>query len=163
MELFFPEGAASTWGWLAWPLLIALYFLGLMLCCLLARPRVVIYNISPEELRSVLEAVLPTIDKDARLNVDTMVLPNLGVQGHIEPFSSLRNAQIVPSGPRQNQQGWSFFTEQLAAALRTTQVPPNPYGVTLLMFATLMLSSVVYFVFRDQRAVAQAFHDMLRW
>jgi hypothetical protein len=163
MELFFPEGAAALWGWFVWILLLSFYFLGLLLICLLARPRLVIYNVSPEELREILSAALPTIDKDARFDVDSLLLPNLGVQGHIEPFSSLRNVQIVASGPRQNHHGWSHFASHLSMAFRQAQVPPNPYGVTLLMFALLMLGSVAYFVLHDQQAVAQAFHDMLRW
>jgi hypothetical protein len=163
IELFFPDGAAAAWGWLVWPLLLSLYFLGLLLACLLARPRVVIYNMSPDELRGVLESSLAGIDKEARLDVDTIVLPNLGVQGHIEPFTALRNVQIVPSGPRQNYQGWQYFARHLRSALKTAQVPPNPYGVTLLMFSLLMLGSILYFVLNNQQAVARSFVDMIRW
>ena len=163
MELFFPEGAAAAWGWLVWPLLLSLYYLGLVLVCLLIRPRLVIYNVSADELRDVLAKSLPAIDPQAQLNVDALLLPNLGVQGHIEPFSSLRNVQIVASGPRQNHQGWSHLAARLRPALREAHVPPNPYGVTLLMFAIFMLGSITFYVFRDQQAVAQAFQEMLRW
>ena len=163
MELFFPEGAAALWGSLVWLLMVSLYFLGLLLLALVSRPRLVIYNMTSEELRDVLTKALPAIDRDARFDVDTLVLPNLGVQAHIEPFSSLRNVQLIASGPRQNLNGWSQLGARLRTALREVHVPPNPYGVTLLMFSIFMLGSIVFYVFNDQQAVAQSFVDMLRW
>lgn len=162
MELFFPEGAAALWGSVVWLLMLSLYFLGLLLLALLARPRLVIYNMTSEELRDVLTAALPAIDRDARFDVDTLVLPNLGVQAHIEPFSSLRNVQLIASGPRQNLNGWFQLGTRLRTALREVRVPPNPYGVTLLMFSLFMLGSIVFYVLRDQQAVAQSLADMLR-
>lgn len=163
LELFFPEGATAIFGGFVWPLLAALYALGLTLACLLARPRLVIYNLSTDELRDALVVSLPEFDKQARLDVDTLVLPNLGVQAHIEPFVALRNVQIVASGPRQNYQGWAQLAAGLRSSLREVHVPPNPYGVTLLLFSLFMLGSIVLYVFRDQPAVAQSLAEMLRW
>mgnify|MGYP007059423827 CR=1 FL=1 len=114
MELFFPEGAASTFGWFVWVLLLGLYALVVLLICLLSRPRLVIYNITVAELRSLLETEMTAIDKQAHWIGDGIVLPSLGVQAHFEPFPPLRNLQIVASGPRQNYTGWRTFELRLA-------------------------------------------------
>lgn len=164
MELFFPEAAAvRIFGAFTWVMLLALYFLGLLLICLLARPRLVIYNLSAAELRNVLGELLPTLDKDATIVGDNLLLPGLGVQAHIEPFPSLRNVQLVASGPRQHLAGWRQLEMQLADTLRIKRVAPNPYGFTLLLFAALMTGSVIYWTMTQQQAVAQAFHEMMRW
>ncbi len=163
MELFFPEGSASVLGPFVWLMLLALYLLTVLLIVLLARPRLVIYNISVEEFHRVLETALPNIDPDARLAADTLVLPNLGVQAYLEPFGSLRNLQIIASGPRQNYNGWRDFEIQLAAALREVRVPSNPYGVTQLLFSGLMIAAILYYMVGQQQEVAQSLKQMLRW
>ena len=50
-----PESAAASFGWYIWPLLLALYGLCLMLVLLTLRPRIMIYNITTERLRPLLE------------------------------------------------------------------------------------------------------------
>ena len=163
MELFFPERAAGTFGTFVWVMLIALYGLGVLLACLLSRPRLVIYNQTVAELRQVLEPLLARLDGDARWAGDNLLLPNLGVQAYLEPFPALKNVQIVASGPRQNYLGWRELEIQLALALREFRVAPNPYGTfQLVVAATLMVAVLVRFA-TNQQSVAQLLQDMLRW
>ena len=54
LELFRPEAATREFGNYIWLFLLSLYWLGLLLALLVARPRLVVYNISSEELRPVL-------------------------------------------------------------------------------------------------------------
>ena len=163
MELFFPENAAGTFGTFVWALLIALYGLAVLLLCLLSRPRLVIYNLTAEELRATMSKCLPVLDPDVHWAGDTLILPNLGVQSHLEPFTALKNVQIVASGPRQNYLGWRQFELHLARALREMRVAPNPYGVTQLIFAVAILIAVTFYIVNDQQAVAQSLREMLRW
>jgi hypothetical protein len=163
MELFFPENAATTFGTFAWALMLALYGLFVLLTCLLSRPRLVIYNLTADELRGVLDESLPKLDADARWAGDNLLLPNVGVQAHLEPFAALKNVQIVASGPRQNYMGWRNFELHLATALRPMRVAPNPYGITQLFFAGVMVLAIIIWVAGDQQAVAQSLHEMLRW
>ena len=53
LELFRPDAATREFGNYIWLFLLSLYWLGLVLVLLLARPRLVIYNTSSEELRPV--------------------------------------------------------------------------------------------------------------
>ena len=163
MELFFPENAAASLGVFAWVLLLALYGLLVLLVCLLSRPRLVIYNINTDELRQVLQKSLGSLDEGARWAGDNLLLPNLGVQAHLEPFAALRNVQVVASGPRQNYAGWRRFELHLAWTLRQYRAASNPYGFTQLLFAGVMLVAIAIRFATAQQTVAQSLQDMLRW
>ena len=163
MELFFPEYAVGTFGTFVWALLLALYGLAVLLCCLLSRPRLVIYNMTVEELRAVIDHILPKVDAQAHWAGDNLVLPTLGVQAYLEPFAALRNVQLVSSGPRQNYMGWRQFELELALALRGVRVPPNAYGITQLLFAGVIFLTVLIWMANDQQSVAQSLREMLRW
>src|SRR5690606_15633681 len=73
MELFLPEKAAQTFGPFVWLLMIGLYVLTCTLLVLMARPRLVIYNITPTELRPILEQVAKQLDAQASWADDTFV------------------------------------------------------------------------------------------
>lgn len=163
MELFLPEAAAMRFGPLVWLLLLALYFLLVTLLVLMVRPRLVVYNMTEGQLRGVLEDILPALDKEARWSGDSLLLPNLAVQLHLEPFPALRNVQLVTSGPRQNYHGWKQLEIALGHALRDTRVQPNPYGVTLLVLSGLMIGAMAVWMMNDQQAVAHALDQMMRW
>lgn len=163
MELFFPEAAAGRFGVFVWALMLGLYGLLVLLACLLARPRLVIYNITAEELRATLDKSLPKFDFDATWSGDNLLLPNIGVQAHLEPFAALKNVQLIATGPRQNYTGWKEFELHLASALRQIRVAPNPYGITQLIFSAIMFLAAAIYLASDQQSVAQALHEMMRW
>ncbi len=162
MELFWPEAAALHLGGLVWPLLLAFYALCLTLFVLLIRPRLVIYNCTADQLRPILASVVAELDKEARWAGESLVLPSLGVQLHLESFRTLRNAQLVASGPRQSHIGWQRLEAALRRALRDLKTSPNPYGF-FLVSASLIISTVIAFwLVSDQQGVAQALSEMLR-
>src|SRR6266496_1241859 len=72
MNLFLPEAAGRRFGPLAWPLLLAFYALCVVLYVLVARPRLVIFNLPVEQLRPLLEQLARRLDGDARLAGDAM-------------------------------------------------------------------------------------------
>ncbi len=163
IELFFPVMAATLFGGYVWGLLAALYLLGVVLLVLAMRPRLVIYNLSPEELRSVLAERAVEIDAEARWAGDSLILPNLGVQLHMESLTAMRNVSLVPSGPRQNHLGWRRLETELTAALRDIEVPRNRHAVSLVAAGVLLMLFIVQSVARDPQAVAQTLFDMLRF
>ena len=63
----------------------------LIMLLLLLRPRLIIYNISCEQLRPVLVEVVERMDSDARWAGDCLYLPGLGVQLHLESAGWMRN------------------------------------------------------------------------
>jgi uncharacterized membrane protein len=163
IELFFPVMAAMLFGPYVWGLLVILYVLSLVLIVLTMRPRLVIYNLSPEELRSVLAERAVEMDTEARWAGDSLVLPNLGVQLHVEPLTAMRNVSLVASGPKQNYLGWRRLEKELAAALRDLEVPRNRHAVSLVAAGVVLILFIVQAVARDPQAVAQTLFDMLRF
>ena len=162
IELFFPEAAAITFKGYVWLLLLAFYALCLVLALLLMRPRLIIYNISTDQLRSILGNLVEQLDPDARWAGDSLALPSLGVQLHVSGMASMRNVSLVSAGPNQDHAGWRRLELALAAALEEVQVVRNPRGVSFLTAGALIILVLVMAIARDPQAIARALFDMLR-
>lgn len=162
MELFVPVDAAAYWGVWVWPMMLGVYALGLLLVVLLMRPRLIIYNVTAEQLRPVLSDVVSRLDPAARWAGESLTMPNLGVQLHVEPLLMLKNVQLVSTGPHQNLAGWRTLENELRPALRSARGAPNPYGVSLLTFGLAIAGAITYWLARDPAGVQQALNEMLR-
>ena len=162
MELFLPEAASNRFGGYVWLLLLAFYGLCLTLIVLLMRPRLVIYNASPEQLRSILAEVVAKLDDKARWAGDSLVLPKLGVQLHVELFGAMRNVQLVSAGPRQSFAGWRSLEIALGQVLKTTKSSPNPQGFMLLLASLLLIGVMTYQLISDPTTLVQGLDQMLR-
>ena len=162
MELFLPEAATNRFGGTVWLLLLAFYGLCLTLIVLLMRPRLVIYNANPEQLRSILAEVVTPLDSEARWAGDSLVLPKLGVQLHVELFGAMRNVQLVSSGPRQSFAGWKRLETALAQVLCQTKTSPNPHGFAIMALGVLLICVMTYRVVSDPTTVVQGLDEMLR-
>lgn len=167
MELFLPErmvGQLSAFSlqWLIWPVLISFYLLCLSLLVLLQRPRLVIYNVTSEQLRAALGNVVGRLDKDARIAGESICMPNLGVQLHVEPLPVLKNVQLKSSGPLQSYQGWRDLELALRSSLRESRGTANAYGISLLLFGVTILGIIGYLMTFNGEEIAQAWFDMLR-
>ena len=160
MELFFPDAAALRFGAFVWVMLLALYGLCLVLVLLLLRPRLVIYNISADQLRPILAELVEQLDPQARWAGDTLVLPALGVQLHVDNLAAMRNVSLKSIGPRQDYAGWRRLESALAAALDRVEVIRNPRGVSLIGAGLLIGAMLIVVVARDPHAVAQALFDI---
>ena len=126
MELFLVEEAAVLYGGWVWAIMLAAYGLLVALIILLLRPRLVVYNITLEQLRPLLADVVARLDSEARWAGESLVMPQLGVQLHLEEAPFSKNVQLVSSGPQQNLPGWRQLEAELAAALRKARTGPNP-------------------------------------
>ncbi len=162
MELFLPEAASNRFGGYVWLLLLAFYGLCLMLVVLLMRPRLVIYNANPEQLRSILAEVVKQLDEEARWAGDSLVLPKLGVQLHVELFGAMRNVQLVSSGPRQSFVGWKRLEMGLANVLKQTKASPNPHGFAMMALGILLICVMTFWMISDPSTVVRGLNDMLR-
>lgn len=157
IALFVPVSALIAFGAYVWALLIALYVLSLVLALLLLRPRLVIYNISPDELRPVLADLAHDLDSEARWAGDCLFLPNLGVQLHLEGPAAMRNVSLLAISSKQNPQGWRKLELTLRGALRDLEVPRNPRAISLFSAALLIMAGLTLAIARDPQSVAHAF------
>ncbi len=163
MELFFPEAAANEMGAYVWLFLIAFYSLVLTLIVLLLRPRLLIYNVRPDQFRPALAEAVSRLDDQARWAGDCLVIPRLGVQLHVEPVGAMRVVQLIAVGPKQNDVGWRQLEAELAKALKSRQGSANPHGYVFLAVGLTMLTVVCYQVMTHHVEVVQTLHEMLRW
>ncbi len=162
MELFFPEGAAIQFGGWVWLMLVIFYGLCVSLVVLLMRSRIVIYNITMEQLRPILTSVAMNLDKRSRWNGDSLLLPERKVHLHVEPVEALRNVQLTAGGSQQSYEGWQALEEELTTALKKMPVGPNMIGVPLLLISGALALGTVVWMLRDQQAVAQALQELWR-
>ena len=140
LELFRPEALAREVGNYIWLFLLVFYWLWLVLAVLLARPRLVVYNISVEQLHAVLAEAASRIDPDARWAGRHLTLPSLGVQVQLDSLDIMRNVSLVSSGGRQDIDGWRRLARELVRSLRPIRVKPNPRAVGLLLVALVLIS-----------------------
>jgi hypothetical protein len=156
MELFFPFEAAIRFGPHVWVLLLVLYAMCVSLILLLLRPRLVIYNISADQLRPILAELVDHLDPGARWAGDSLVLPGLGVQLYVDHFAGLRCASLISAGRNQNPQGWRRLETKLGDALAREEVSRNFRGLSLLSVAFLIIAGIILAIAHDPQAVAKS-------
>lgn len=163
MELFMPEAAAGRFGSLIWLQLMLLYGLSVALAVMLMRPRLVIYNVTPEQLRPALERILHELDDTSHWAGDSVSLPQLGVHFHVERTGVLRQMQLVANGPRQSPEGWFLLRHAVRDELARVQVARCRRAGLLVAMALLVLVFVATLIAQDGQAIAEGLRDKLRW
>ncbi len=162
MELFFPESAAGRFGSYVWLLLIAFYGLCVSLIVLLMRPRIVVYNLSPQRLRPILADIATRLDGKARWAGDSLLLPSLDVHLHLEGNSWMSNSQLVSVGDKQRFESWRIVERELREELSKMRSETVVFGVALISMAVLLAVVSVVWVVRQPEVVRQVLTDMLR-
>lgn len=162
MELFFPEGAASRFGPWVWLLLVIFYGLCVSLLVLLMKPRLVIYNMSMEEIRPILTKIAMELDPKSRWLDDALVIPRLKIHMHVEAVEWLRNVQMMAGGNHQSVEGWKRFERELAKTLHKIKVGPNVMGVPFLIGSAALALTAAFYMLQDPLSVVASLQDMLR-
>jgi hypothetical protein len=160
LELFRPEAATREFGNYIWLFLILFYWLWLLLVVLIARPRLVVYNISVEELRPVLAEVASRVDAQARWSGNHLTLPGLGVHLHFDSLDIMRNVSLVSSGGHQDIEGWRRLARELSRSLAYVRVKRNPRAVGLLMAALALFGLSVMQMLEEPVQTAQALREL---
>lgn len=163
LELLRPEAASAEFGNYIWIVLLAFYWLWVLMVVLIARPRLVIYNVSGDELHPVLAEAASRLDPDSRWAGNSLNMPHLGVQLHLEPFDLMRNVSLVSSGSRQALEGWRRLSRELAAALEPVRVKPNPRGIGFLVMATMLLAFSLAQLLGQPTELAYAVEEVLAY
>jgi len=157
LELFRPQSATQHFGNYIWLVLLLFYWLCLTLTVLLGRPRLVVYNISLEEMRPILAEAAARLDGEARWAGNHLTLPALGVQLHLDGFELMRNVSLVSSGGQQSIEGWRRLAGELRKPLATIRVRPNPWALGFLIASLVLLAgSIAYMLSRPQELVHAA-------
>lgn len=161
IELFRPEAASADFGGFVWLFLLVFYWLWVWLAVLVARPRLVVYNIRGEELRPVLAEAARKLDPHARWAGDSLSLPNVGVSLHMECFEIMRHCSLIASGGKQDTEGWRRLSAELRTQLTSLRVAPNPRSLGLMIAASALITVSITHMLRKPQQVAQAMQEMM--
>ncbi|GIW90051.1 MAG: hypothetical protein KatS3mg109_0483 [Pirellulaceae bacterium] len=162
MQLLMPLAAAYQFGPYVWLLLALLYLLSLAMLALAARPRLVIYNATFDQVRPLLADVVFRLDAEARWAGECVNLPNLGVQFHITASPLMHTVQLIAVGRRQSIDGWKKLERSLAPRLKQVKSRRHPLAWLLLASAGVLLAISVAQVVHDPRALHAELLDTLR-
>lgn len=110
------------------PVLLAGFLLLVAIAVLAMRPRLVIYNITLDQLRPVVAEVVSGLDASARWAGETAALPARGIQVHLDARGSMRSVSVVAVGGRTSPEGWTEFSRRLRQAVGRLRVRSSPWG-----------------------------------
>ena len=162
LELFFPHAAAARFGPFVWALLVAFYALCLVLVLLLLRPRLVVYNLSVDQLRPILADLVDQIDPESRWAGDTLYMPGLGVQLYLDDVPGMRNVSLISLGPQQSHLGWRRLELALARELARVEVPRGAWSLSMLGTGLAIGLGLAAVIAIDPQGVARELFEMLR-
>jgi hypothetical protein len=163
LELFRPDAATRSFGNYIWLFLISFYWLWLVLVVLLSRPRLVIYNISREELHSLLAEAAGRLDPAARWAGNNLSMPGLGVQLHLDSLDVMRNVSLVASGGRQNLDGWRRLSRELGRSLASMRVKANPRAVGFLIVSLALIALCMADLLMRPAQLIQAMNEVFAY
>ena len=98
---------------------------------LATRPRLVVYNVTVDQLRPVLAEVVARLDGSARWAGDSVALPSRGLQVLMDGRGLARCVTVATFGGRSSPEAWAEFARQLRRATRRLRVRRNPWGAII--------------------------------
>jgi hypothetical protein len=162
VELLMPTLPEEVTGYV-WLMLLVLYLLFLTLAVLLGKPRIVVYNVTLDQLRPALADAVNELDADVRWAGNSVALPKLHVEFYFDDHGWVRNVSLVATATPQSFAGWRLLErtlrEQLHSSVETT---PSTWGLGTLMLALAMLGRIGWIAVVHRQEVAQGFTDLLR-
>jgi hypothetical protein len=153
MQLFMPQQAATLFGQLVWTLLISFYVLCLTLAIMLSRPRLVIYNVSGEDLKLVLDETARRLDAESVWAGKALSMPMAHVHLQVEAFSPFSNVSLIASGEEQSVGGWRRLELALRSRLRDMPSAARPHGFWLMAWGLAILVVLAVWVADDPQTI----------
>lgn len=141
LALVRPAVGASLWGWL---LVLLIFSLVVAVCILAARPRLVIYNISADQLRPLVAEVVAGLDADARWAGASVALPTRRLQLHLDGAGGMRCSSVIAVGERATHESWTEFCRRLRRSVARLRVRPNPWAGAFAAAAAAVFAVVVW-------------------
>ena len=160
-QLLLPPAATQHFGPWVWPLMLLVYALAVTLAILIARPRLVIYNIDPESVRAVLVKLAGELDAGAQWAGDSLSLGGWRLDLRIESFAPMSTVSLVANGDQQSPTAWRRLEQSLCEALAGAPVRRGRRGEVLIAIGTLVLVWLAYRVAENPAATVQGMLDLV--
>jgi hypothetical protein len=110
---------------------------------LATRPRLVIYNVTTEQLRPILAEVVGSLDATARWAGESVVLPARGLQVLVDGRGLARCVSLVAVGRGSSPEAWAEFARRVRRAARTLRVRRNPWGAAAAVGGLLVAAAAI--------------------
>lgn len=163
IELLMPQLPGEVTGYV-WLIVLLIYMLALTLAVLLLPPRIVVYNVSLDQIRPVLSEVVEELDSESRWAGGSAALPRLRVEFYLDDYPSVRNVSLAATSSRQSFSGWRTLEKALRAHLRTTvKSAPNVCGLVSLIAALAMAARLSWLAYFQTNDITQGFFEMMRF
>jgi hypothetical protein len=133
---------------LAATMLVLLFALLVAIGILAARPRVVVYNVSIDQLRPVVAELAAGIDASARWAGETVAMPARGLQLHLDGRGLARSVSLVAVGGRPPAESWAEFSRRLRRAVRRLRVSRSPWGATFVVLGGAVIAGALWLAMR---------------
>lgn len=148
VSLFMPTALSQRLGisvldsLVVWAFIAVSYLLFLAMVSLLARPRLVAYNVSLAALRSTFDSLLTRTQWKHQWSGNCLILPELGVQFQIERSASPNCVSLVATTRYQSPNSWRLLESELAGEL--SQLPEEKRsGNTLYLYLSMVILMLV--------------------
>ncbi len=142
LALLQPAFGTAPW---AMGMLLALFVLIVASGILVTRPRLVIYNITLDQLRPILAELTTALDPSARWAGESVALPARGLQVLVDGHGLARSVSVIAVGQRTSAETWAEFGRRLRQAVGALRVRRNLWGAALAsMGCGLVLAAIVW-------------------
>jgi hypothetical protein len=140
LDLLLPSSVTGAWRW---GLGLACFALVAVTVQLATRPRLIVYNVSLEQLRPIVAQVATALDPAARWAGETVALPGRDVQVHLDGRGGMRSVSLVTLGSRTSPEGWADFSRRTRRAVRQLRVRPSPWAGPFLAAGAALVAAAV--------------------
>ena len=145
MELLQPAGVRGVWRTVLPLLLVAL---AAALALLATRPRLVVYNVSLEQLRPVVARVAATLDPAARWAGETVALPARDIQVNLDARGGMRSVSLVAVGTRSSPESWADFTRRVRVEVGRVRTRASAWAAVFAAFGASFLATAAWLAWR---------------
>jgi len=150
-------------GYYLWLLMLLLYALGVTMWNLVARPRLVIFHATAEQVRAALEQLALRTEPEAAIAGNSFLLPQTGVHFHVDSYAALGTVSLVALGDQQSYSGWRRLRSELAQSLNATEAPRTMQGYIFAAMALVMFLGAIAPLHRvDYQAAKKQVREILR-
>jgi hypothetical protein len=161
MQLFMPQMAAARFGTLVWVLLIGFFALCLTLIVMLMRPRLVVYNVTLDQLHTSLAEVAARLDHDSTWADRALSMPQLHIHLVVDTFVPMYNVTLTATSHGQSVAGWRRLESALREAIGTSPAASRAHGLWLALCGLMILLVLAFRVADDPQTIAQGLSRIL--
>ncbi|MEL6107538.1 MAG: hypothetical protein AAFU85_15975 [Planctomycetota bacterium] len=162
-ELFFPKAAAGLFGPWVWVALFTLYSLVVSLIALTAKPKLVTYGRTPEQLFQPLMTSALKLDADATGDREALSvhLPTLKVHLRIVGHPWIDTATIESFEHIPSVNFWNSLLGHLREQAESTKAASPRRGVSMLLIAIVLLGVVIWQGYGYNEQLVEGFRQWL--